>query len=122
MKCFLRYGRSPNYCGNQLTKIFANHPKMKACPSLLYRTLNGSCNNEHHPSWGSAFSAYSRLLPPAYKDGMLFFPEWSINLLSVVVPFIEHEFIISSYYFECSPIFLGNKGYPPLQQGQLFCR
>ncbi|KAH6922827.1 hypothetical protein HPB50_019415 [Hyalomma asiaticum] len=38
-------------------------------PSDPYRTLDGSCNNIEHPSWGKALSCHSRIAPPVYLDG-----------------------------------------------------
>ena len=39
-----------------------------------YRTIDGSCNNLEHLQWGQASTAFQRLLPPDYEDGMgLFF-------------------------------------------------
>ena len=35
----------------------------------LYRTADGSCNNLKHPSWGAAFTAFRRAMPPYYEDG-----------------------------------------------------
>ncbi|XP_052775467.1 peroxidasin homolog isoform X2 [Mya arenaria] len=39
------------------------------CFHKKYRTLDGTCNNLQHPSWGSANSALQRLLPPHYENG-----------------------------------------------------
>ncbi|CAH2009741.1 unnamed protein product [Acanthoscelides obtectus] len=34
----------------------------------VYRTSDGSCNNQLHPTWGQALTANLKLLPPAYED------------------------------------------------------
>lgn len=41
-----------------------------SCPaySKVYRTADGSCNNQKHPDWGSAMQPYIRYLPPVYTD------------------------------------------------------
>lgn len=38
--------------------------------SAPYRTLDGSCNNIKHPSWGKALSCHSRIATPVYLDGV----------------------------------------------------
>ncbi|XP_050717062.1 peroxidase-like isoform X2 [Eriocheir sinensis] len=42
------------------------------CPvySLLYRTLDATCNNPDNPEWGAAFRPFARFLPPDYSDGI----------------------------------------------------
>ncbi|XP_065302561.1 salivary peroxidase/catechol oxidase-like [Dermacentor albipictus] len=39
-------------------------------PSDPYRSLDGSCNNIEHPSWGKALSCHARITPPVYPDGV----------------------------------------------------
>lgn len=39
------------------------------CFMHKYRTLNGTCNNLCHVTWGSVQSPFQRLLPPAYQYG-----------------------------------------------------
>ncbi|XP_069177101.1 salivary peroxidase/catechol oxidase-like [Procambarus clarkii] len=52
------------------TVIAATCPRHPRCDRhLLYRTLDGSCNNLEHPSWGQARTTYQRLRPPHYSDG-----------------------------------------------------
>lgn len=41
-----------------------------ACdPKVTVRSYDGSCNNIHHPKWGSVKTLYDRLLPAVYGDG-----------------------------------------------------
>ncbi|CAL1540332.1 unnamed protein product [Lymnaea stagnalis] len=40
-----------------------------SCFHRRYRTLDGTCNNYHHPTWGAANIAFDRLLPPIYENG-----------------------------------------------------
>ncbi|KAL7637821.1 UNVERIFIED_CONTAM: hypothetical protein RMT77_011433 [Armadillidium vulgare] len=52
---------------------FKTEEKLKpSCPaySVMYRTLDGTCNNLEQPEWGSAFRPFSRFLPPDYNDGI----------------------------------------------------
>ena len=35
-----------------------------------YRTIDGSCNNLEHLQWGQASTAFQRLLPSDYEDGL----------------------------------------------------
>ncbi|KAF3430720.1 hypothetical protein E2986_12643 [Frieseomelitta varia] len=37
-------------------------------PMAKYRSFDGSCNNVENPSWGSAMTAYTRILFPQYFD------------------------------------------------------
>ncbi|XP_064085733.1 peroxidase-like isoform X2 [Macrobrachium nipponense] len=36
----------------------------------FYRTVDGSCNNLDHPTWGQARTTFQRILPPQYSDGL----------------------------------------------------
>ncbi|XP_043188891.1 thyroid peroxidase-like [Amphibalanus amphitrite] len=42
----------------------------RTCQPQKYRSLDGFCNNVQHASWGSAQTAFARLLQPAYADGL----------------------------------------------------
>lgn len=37
-------------------------------PKAKFRTYDGSCNNLDHPTWGSARSLYSRIIPSRFED------------------------------------------------------
>ena len=47
----------------------ADDPFRRPCPaySVMYRTLDGSCNNVDHPEWGAALRPFARFLPPDYR-------------------------------------------------------
>uniref|UniRef100_A0A0K0EPD5 peroxidase n=2 Tax=Strongyloides stercoralis TaxID=6248 RepID=A0A0K0EPD5_STRER len=40
------------------------------CYHKFFRTLDGSCNNLKHPTWGAGKTRYLRLLPPLYEDNI----------------------------------------------------
>lgn len=40
------------------------------CKPKKYRSISGYCNNVQNPRWGNSYTKYSRLLPPAYEDGV----------------------------------------------------
>ncbi|XP_058066005.1 peroxidasin [Anopheles bellator] len=39
------------------------------CFHAKYRSLDGTCNNYQHPTWGSSLTGFGRLLPPVYENG-----------------------------------------------------
>ncbi|XP_076048302.1 peroxidasin homolog [Oratosquilla oratoria] len=47
------------------------------CPaySVIYRTLDGTCNNPKKSEWGAAYRPFARFLPPDYSDGIEVFRE-----------------------------------------------
>lgn len=40
------------------------------CKPKKYRAFSGYCNNVQNPRWGNANTKYTRLLMPAYEDGV----------------------------------------------------
>ena len=47
------------------------------CLHSRYRSVDGSCNNWAHPTWGMTDVPFQRLLPPAYEDGLGLPVGWS---------------------------------------------
>ena len=41
----------------------------KCDPNSPYRTIDGSCNNLQHPTWGQSIRPIGRRLPPQYNPG-----------------------------------------------------
>lgn len=39
------------------------------CYHRKYRTMDGTCNNLQHPTWGSSVTGFRRLLDPIYENG-----------------------------------------------------
>lgn len=46
-------------------------PPTNCDPTRKFPTITGECNNLEHPKWGSQFTAYGRVLPAYYDDGLL---------------------------------------------------
>ena len=40
-----------------------------SCFHRKYRTLDGTCNNLHNPTWGASNVPFQRLLDPIYENG-----------------------------------------------------
>ncbi|KAG8038033.1 hypothetical protein G9C98_006358 [Cotesia typhae] len=49
------------------------HRKKHTCNNLCfhtkYRSIDGSCNNLKHPTWGSSYTGFRRILQPIYENG-----------------------------------------------------
>ncbi|XP_063974115.1 peroxidase-like isoform X2 [Diachasmimorpha longicaudata] len=75
-----RFGRSNEACASfvstfklQGTSIGESCAAKQIVPcraNARYRSIDGSCNNLENPRWGSALTAYSRILFPSYADGI----------------------------------------------------
>ncbi|XP_076385365.1 peroxidasin [Megachile rotundata] len=39
------------------------------CYHTKYRSIDGSCNNLRHPTWGSSYTGFRRVLQPIYENG-----------------------------------------------------
>lgn len=63
----------------------AAQPTDAGCPALRFRSADGSCNNAAHPRWGAAGAPMSRLLAPAYEDG-IWEPRWRSYLGDAALP------------------------------------
>ena len=50
-------------------KEFHCKPPIWCDPDAKYRTIDGTCNNLHVPSWGSAGTLFKRYLPAHYENG-----------------------------------------------------
>ncbi|XP_014486409.1 PREDICTED: peroxidasin homolog [Dinoponera quadriceps] len=49
------------------------HRRLQNCSNMCfhnkYRTIDGSCNNLRHPTWGSSHTGFRRVLQPVYENG-----------------------------------------------------
>ena len=55
--------------GTPLSAACSSGQEITCDPEAKYRSLDGTCNNLQNPKWGSALTAYTRLLFPQYVDG-----------------------------------------------------
>uniref|UniRef100_A0A1B6E785 Heme peroxidase 2 n=2 Tax=Clastoptera arizonana TaxID=38151 RepID=A0A1B6E785_9HEMI len=52
------------------SKCSTHYRKTVFCSEYTqFRSADGSCNHNTHPSWGQASTAYKRLIPAKYEDG-----------------------------------------------------
>ncbi|KAF3430719.1 hypothetical protein E2986_12643 [Frieseomelitta varia] len=76
-----RFGLEKDDCARYISTLsLQGTPLDSACPGsrhaaicnpmAKYRSFDGSCNNVENPSWGSAMTAYTRILFPQYFDGI----------------------------------------------------
>ncbi|KPI96140.1 Peroxidasin [Papilio xuthus] len=50
------------------------------CFHLKYRSIDGSCNNLAHPTWGSSLTGFRRILYPVYENGFSQPVGWNKNI------------------------------------------
>jgi hypothetical protein len=53
-----------------LSKDLVNCSFKPKCPKSKYRNIDGSCNNLRDPLWAQSNTAFTRLVAPAYADGV----------------------------------------------------
>ena len=72
---------------------------MKCNPWVPVRSADGTCNNVAHPHWGSTNVPFTRLMPPAYEDGMCNFIKvlYMNNRLAIMVH-LDLRFSLRSEY------------------------
>ncbi|KPJ09244.1 Peroxidasin [Papilio machaon] len=49
------------------------------CFHMKYRSIDGSCNNLAHPTWGSSLTGFRRILYPVYENGFSQPVGWNKN-------------------------------------------
>lgn len=56
----------------EIPKVFRCDEQTLPCDhTTKYRTLTGWCNNLNFPEYGKSIRAFTRLLAPAYDDGLM---------------------------------------------------
>ncbi|XP_017790614.1 PREDICTED: peroxidase-like isoform X1 [Habropoda laboriosa] len=65
-----RYISTLSLQGTPLSSACSNSRQTICNSRAKYRSIDGSCNNVANPSWGSAMTAYTRILFPQYFDGI----------------------------------------------------
>ncbi|XP_046606804.1 peroxidasin [Neodiprion virginianus] len=49
------------------------HRRISNCSDMCYhsryRSMDGSCNNLQHPTWGSSYTGFRRIMQPIYENG-----------------------------------------------------
>ena len=68
-------------CRGLLVPPTCNSPNVNA-----YRSVDGTCNNLQNPLWGAATTAFRRILPPYYEDGISAIRGYLQNYAEAVLP------------------------------------
>ncbi|KAJ8687556.1 hypothetical protein QAD02_023350 [Eretmocerus hayati] len=58
-----------------------NDECLNLCYHNRYRTMDGRCNNLEHPTWGSSYTGFRRILRPIYENGFSQPVGWDKNKL-----------------------------------------
>ncbi|KAE9416130.1 hypothetical protein Angca_007677 [Angiostrongylus cantonensis] len=64
----LRFGVDPSHVSSSIGNCPTS--RLEVCPPTYYRSYSGVCNNVAQPEWGTSHTALSRMLKPAYEDGV----------------------------------------------------
>ncbi|XP_017057908.1 peroxidasin [Drosophila ficusphila] len=51
------------------------------CFHSRFRSIDGTCNNLQHPTWGASLTAFRRLAPPIYENGFSMPVGWTKGML-----------------------------------------
>ncbi|KAI8039124.1 hypothetical protein M5D96_007841, partial [Drosophila gunungcola] len=61
------------------------HRELPNCTDMCfhsrYRSIDGTCNNLQHPTWGASLTAFRRLSPPIYENGFSMPVGWTKGIL-----------------------------------------
>ena len=68
-------------CGGLLVPPTCSGPSVNA-----YRSVDGTCNNLQNPLWGAATTAFRRILPPYYEDGISAIRGYLQNYAEAILP------------------------------------
>lgn len=79
MRFYCRFGLDKNDCARYISTLgLQGTPLGESCAAVhsvacdetaRYRSIDGTCNNIENPSWGSAMTAYTRVVFSQYFDG-----------------------------------------------------
>lgn len=103
-----RFGLDKNDCARYISTLSLRNTQLgESCAAAhsvdcdetsKYRSIDGTCNNIENPSWGSAMTAYTRVLFSQYFDGKCRFLLWSRLPLFSSPPPLRFVNCISSRY------------------------
>lgn len=91
----------------EIPKVFRCDEQTLPCDhTTKYRTLTGWCNNLNFPEYGKSIRAFTRLLAPAYDDGLMSPRSRSVSglthfpskILFLIQFFQVHPFPVRDWY------------------------